>query len=84
MPSSSIRTAPATIPNNGGVIDKGFFDYALIAVQDQGIDDGFYFVGVPGQEAFQLPSLISGAQSIWHDTTGVRLDRQADLRSYPW
>ncbi|MDF2995301.1 MAG: outer rane autotransporter barrel domain protein [Xanthobacteraceae bacterium] len=66
-----------------GVIDKGFFDYALLSVQDQpGYEDGFYYFGIPGQEAFQLPSLISGAQSIWHDTTGVWLDRQADLRSY--
>jgi outer membrane autotransporter protein len=74
--------SPGYDPGNGGVIDKGFFDYALVALQDGGLDDGFYFVGVPGQEAFQLPSLITGAQSIWHDTTGVWLDRQADLRSY--
>ncbi|MBS7539325.1 autotransporter outer membrane beta-barrel domain-containing protein [Ancylobacter lacus] len=66
----------------GGVIDKGLFFYDL-AVQpnpDGGL--GQYLVGLPDQEAFELPMFITGAQTIWYETSGVWLDRQADLRSY--
>ncbi|WP_188079589.1 hypothetical protein [Xanthobacter oligotrophicus] len=61
----------------GGVIDKGLFFYDLVAIgNDQ------YLVGMPDQEVFELPKLVTGAQAIWHETTGVWLDRQADLRTY--
>ncbi|MDI4664279.1 hypothetical protein K9U40_08025 [Xanthobacter autotrophicus] len=61
----------------GGVIDKGLFFYDLVVIgNDQ------YLIGLPDQEVFELPSLVTGAQAIWHETTGVWLDRQADLRTY--
>ncbi|MDI4654924.1 hypothetical protein [Xanthobacter autotrophicus] len=61
----------------GGVIDKGLFFYDLLAIgNDQ------YLIGMPDQEAYELPKLVTGAQAIWHETTGVWLDRQADLRTY--
>ncbi|MFG1382370.1 hypothetical protein V5F55_12295 [Xanthobacter sp. V3C-4] len=61
----------------GGVIDKGLFFYDLVAIgNDQ------YLVGLPDQEVFELPKLVTGAQAIWQETTGVWLDRQADLRTY--
>ncbi|MFG1379204.1 hypothetical protein [Xanthobacter autotrophicus] len=61
----------------GGVIDKGLFFYDLLVIgNDQ------YLIGMPDQEVFELPKLVTGAQAIWHETTGVWLDRQADLRTY--
>ncbi|MEP9354699.1 autotransporter outer membrane beta-barrel domain-containing protein [Xanthobacter sp. KR7-65] len=64
-------------PKFGGVIDKGLFFYDLAVIgNDQ------YLVGLPDQEVFELPKLVTGAQAIWHETTGVWLDRQADLRTY--
>nr|WP_255607960.1 autotransporter outer membrane beta-barrel domain-containing protein [Ancylobacter sp. Lp-2] len=66
----------------GGVIDKGLFIYDLAVAPVAGGGTGQYLVGVPDQEAFELPSLITGAQTVWHETAGLWLDRQADLRSY--
>ncbi|MFG1260386.1 hypothetical protein V5F79_23940 [Xanthobacter flavus] len=64
-------------PKFGGVIDKGLFFYDLTVIgNDQ------YLIGLPDQEVFELPKLVTGAQAIWHETTGVWLDRQADLRTY--
>ncbi|MDQ0390701.1 autotransporter domain-containing protein [Labrys monachus] len=61
----------------GGVIDKGLFFYDLAVIgNDQ------YLVGLPDTEAFQLPKLVTGAQSIWQETSSLWLGRQADLRSY--
>jgi len=68
---------PGYDPKFGGVIDKGLFFYDVLV---RGNDT--YLVGIPDQEVFELPKLITGAQSIWHETTGVWLDRQADLRTY--
>lgn len=62
---------------NGGVIDKGLFVYDLVTR-----DNDTYLVSAPDADVYQLASLATGAQSIWHDTTGVWLDRQADLRTY--
>lgn len=61
----------------GGVIDKGlfFYDFAVIG-------NDVSLIGMPDQEVFELPKLVTGAQAIWHETTGVWLDRQADLRTY--
>lgn len=41
----------------------------------------FRLIGAPDHEAFELSSLVTGAQSIWYETSGVWLDRQADLRN---
>ena len=61
----------------GGVIDKGLFFYDLAVIgNDQ------YLIGLPDQEVFELPKLVTGAQTVWQETTGVWLDRQADLRTY--
>lgn len=64
-------------PRFGGVIDKGLFVYDLAV---RGNDT--YIVSAPDREAFELPKLVTAAQSIWHETTGGWLDRQADLRDY--
>lgn len=74
--------SPNYDPKFGGVIDKGLFFYDMVTKGDGAGGTGHYLVGLPDQEVFQLPSLITGAQSIWYETTGVWLDRQADLRSY--
>lgn len=74
--------SPNYDPKFGGVIDKGLFFYDMVTKGDGAGGTGHYLVGLPDQEVFQLPSLITGAQSIWHETTGVWLDRQVDLRSY--
>ncbi|RTL89107.1 autotransporter outer membrane beta-barrel domain-containing protein, partial [Ancylobacter aquaticus] len=62
----------------GGPIDKGFFTYNLALRPD----DVWVLESAPDAELFQLPSLVTGAQSIWHTTAGLWLDRQVDLRSY--
>ncbi|WP_428029546.1 autotransporter domain-containing protein [Ancylobacter sp.] len=59
-------------------INRGFFIYNLFL----GPDDDWMLEVVPTAMAYQLPSLVTGAQSIWHTTTGLWLDRQVDLRSY--
>lgn len=64
-------------PRFGGVIDKGVVFYDLVT---RGNDT--YLVGVPDREAYELPRLVTGAQSIWYETSGGWLDRQADLRTY--
>ncbi|WP_334176022.1 autotransporter domain-containing protein, partial [Pseudoxanthobacter sp.] len=66
----------------GGVIDKGLFFYDMVTAPTPSGGVGEYLVGVPGQQAFEFPSFITGAQTIWHETTGLWLDRQVDLRSY--
>ena len=65
----------------GGIIDKGLFFYDLEAVPTS-TGASQVLVGLPDQEAFEFPSFITGAQTIWYETSGLWLDRQADLRSY--
>ncbi len=65
----------------GGIIDKGLFFYDL-ATTPAATGSKQVLVGLPGQEALEFPSFITGAQTIWHETAGLWLDRQADLRSY--
>ena len=43
--------------------------------------DEFRLIGVPDHEAMEMPTLATAAQGIWHDTAGVWLDRQVDLRN---
>ncbi|MFK8250858.1 hypothetical protein [Ancylobacter terrae] len=66
----------------GGVIDKGLFFYDIVVKDTPDGGEGHYLVGVPDGEVFELPKFVTGAQSIWHETAGVWLDRQVDLRSY--
>src|SRR5690606_12365733 len=43
--------------------------------------DWWVLASRPDQTFFELPSIISAAQSLWHSSTGVWLDRTADLRA---
>src|SRR5690606_115956 len=67
------------------VIDKGLFyyDVALVDTPTGTSPNGqeFRLISAPDHEAFELPALVTGAQSIWHESTGVWLDRQVDLRN---
>ena len=68
----------------GGGIDKGLFRYdAYLRVDDPNIfpgDDGWYLASTLDQEAYEFPSMMSGAQALWNASTGTWLDRTADLR----
>jgi outer membrane autotransporter protein len=59
-----------------GRIHRGMFFYDLLLRPD----NVHVLAGVPDQEAFELPRIITATQEIWHTTTGVWLDRQSDLR----
>lgn len=61
-----------------GPIDKGLFFYDLALRPD----NVHVLIGVPDLEAFQLGRIPGQAQSAWHRTAGVWLDRTADLRVY--
>src|SRR5690606_23216483 len=85
---SNFIVDPATsnaVRGGNNVIDKGlfFYDVALVDTPTVSNPDGqeFRLIGAPDHEAFELPALVSGAQSIWHESTGVWLDRQVDLRN---
>jgi hypothetical protein len=64
------------------VLDKGLFFYDIAT--RPGINNpgavAQVLIGVPDSEVFQLPRAVSGAQTVWNETAGVWLDRQADLR----
>ena len=64
------------LPN--GPIDKGFFTYDLYRVEESSV--GWYLAGTPNERAFELPQLTTGLQTLWYESTGVWLDRTADLR----
>ncbi|RYF93456.1 MAG: hypothetical protein EON95_08875 [Caulobacteraceae bacterium] len=58
-----------------GVIDKGLFFYDLVLDGKQ-----HKLVGLPDADVFEFSTVGTAAQSAWYTTTGVWLDRQADLR----
>lgn len=60
-----------------GAIDTGLFDYDLYL---NGSNE-WVLASAANRTFFELPSLLSAAQSMWHDASGVWLDRTADLRS---
>jgi outer membrane autotransporter protein len=66
-------------PNKfGGVLDKpGLFFYDLVF---DAANKEHLLVGNPDQEVMELPTLVTGAQSIWYDNT-MYADRMADLRN---
>ena len=68
----------AKIVNGNLVLDKGLFFYDLVF---DAANANHLFVGVPDHEAFELTVLPTAAQDIWHNTTGIWLDRTADIRS---
>lgn len=59
-----------------GPIDTGLFDYDLY-LNDS---NEWVLASSPNRTFVELPSLVSAAQSMWHNTSGVWLDRTADLR----
>lgn len=69
-------------PRFGGVLDKGLFIYDLVTELDENGQPEVRLVSAPDEEVFEFPSFISAAQQIWYETSGVWLDRQADLRAY--
>lgn len=65
-----------------GPIDKGLFSYDVFLRQDaSGTDDWWVLASTPDATFFELPSIISAAQNLFHTSTGVWLDRTADLRA---
>jgi len=60
----------------GGSLQQGLFQYELAYKADPAL----LLVGVPAADAYRLATLPTAAQSIWLDTAGAWLDRQADLR----
>lgn len=78
----NVVTATGSLPSNSfylasGPIDTGMFTYDLYR---KGPDE-WVLASAPNNAFFELPSLTSAAQSIWHGTAGAWLDRTADLRS---
>jgi hypothetical protein len=61
----------------GGVIDKGYFIYALGYDADT---QQHRIYGVPGASPLQAPLLAQSAHGLWRLSTGTWFDRQADLR----
>ena len=61
----------------GGPIDTGLFNYNLYL---NGANE-WVLASSPNQTFFELPSLTSAAQSMWHNAAGIWLDRTADLRA---
>ncbi|WP_052699218.1 autotransporter domain-containing protein [Hyphomicrobium sp. 99] len=60
-----------------GPIDTGMFSYDLYL---NGSNE-WVLASAPNHTFFELPSLTSAAQSIWHNAAGAWLDRTADLRT---
>lgn len=61
----------------GGPVDKGLFQYDLALNPS----NEWVLASAPNQRFFELPSLVSAAQTMWQSSAGVWLDRTADLRS---
>lgn len=68
---------PSSFYLAGGPIDTGMFTYDLYR---KGPDE-WVLASAPNHAFFELPSLTSAAQSIWHNAAGAWLDRTADLRT---
>ena len=78
------NTAPGHFFSANGPIDKGLFSYDVFlnpSHPDVGGDDAWVLASTPDQTFFELPSIITAAQDMWHTAAGVWLDRTADLRS---
>lgn len=88
------NTAPGHFFSANGPIDKGLFSYDVFLNPDHpnvAADapllaaaygtDAWVLASTPDQTFFELPSIITAAQDLWHTSAGVWLDRTADLRS---
>ena len=60
-----------------GPIDTGMFQYDLYLNGE----NEWVLASSPSHSFFELTSLTSAAQSIWHNASGAWLDRTADLRT---
>jgi hypothetical protein len=74
--SASGSLSPGNFYLAGGPIDTGMFTYDLYL----GGPNQWVLASAPNHVFFELPTLTSAAQSMWHDAAGVWLDRTADLR----
>ncbi|WP_052699271.1 autotransporter outer membrane beta-barrel domain-containing protein [Hyphomicrobium sp. 99] len=66
-----------------GPIDKGLFSYDVFLNPDfkgEGFD-AWVIASTPDATFFELPSIVTAAQTMWHQANGVWLDRTADLRT---
>jgi hypothetical protein len=77
-----VVSATGSLPPNsfylsGGPIDTGMFTYDLYR---KGPEE-WVLASAPNHAFFELPSITSAAQSIWHSVAGGWLDRTADLRT---
>src|SRR5690606_25950821 len=67
-----------------GCVDKGLFRYDAYMKPGSETSDGsieWYLASTVEREAFEFPIIAAGAQNPWHASTGIWLDRTADLRS---
>ena len=60
-----------------GPIDKGLFQYDVFLRPD----NFWVLASVPDATFFELPSVTTAVEQMWHTAAGVWLDRTADLRS---
>ncbi len=74
-PTSSFWRADLSSPD--GVLDKGLFFYDLTL----NLNKQHVLVGLPDGEAFEFTTFGAALQNVWHTTTGVWFERQADLRT---
>jgi hypothetical protein len=66
-----------------GAISKGFFLYPLLYIPGgAGTGNAYKFVGLPGQQAFQMPIAATGAQNIWDETALGWEDRMDEVRRF--
>jgi outer membrane autotransporter protein len=75
--SASGSLAPNNFVLKNGPIDTGLFDYNLYLADP----NDWVLASAPNRTFFELPSLMSAAQSMWQQASGVWLDRTADLRA---
>lgn len=73
--SGSLPAGSFSLAN--GPIDTGMFAYDLYL---NGSNE-WVLASSPSHSFFELPSLTSAAQSVWHNAAGAWLDRTADLRT---
>ncbi|MFZ2468326.1 MAG: hypothetical protein WAW54_08020 [Parvibaculum sedimenti] len=70
----SLDTTQALYNSSIDALDAGLFNYKLVF---NGGEERL--ISLPGNEASELPTFLTAAQSIWYETSPW-LDRQADLR----
>jgi outer membrane autotransporter protein len=71
-----VNTAVVTLDH--GPIVKGLFDFDVFFNANKNI---WVLASTPNQAANELPRLITAAQNVWQQSSGVWADRTADLRA---